>query len=866
MPGLLEKLVAHKDRLAFGLIVLFAVSSMVVVSWVISSFLALQSLSTVTSRYAETWNSIAETAEYMSTRTEVGTLSVVAITGLQRRLSELLEEESAIIDELDALLRRANLFWAMAGLDVQQIAEVRATMVDQSLISWLREAATASPESVHSSLAFWPMEMAVSLRTQSNRLLSARRGLLGPTLPKALDVFWWLLAFVFAILILAILAIWLFLMAPALRSLHATEDRLRVQRSELQLVVDNVPALICRIDRDMRIQTVNETLQTQFAHLGELQRRHVRDILGEVNWARVAPGFHAALDGEPRSFDLELGSDGAIKTFQMNLVPELVAVDGPVSRVYVTLVDIEERIETERILRRSQQNLSTILNSIGDGLIAFDDDMRITQFNQVAEKLTGQNRADAEGRPVAEVVSFLNPDNGSEFAFAALLEQVKRDEEYTHLELQMVPRTRDSVISIACSFAPILDRRGERNGAVIVFRDISGEKMLRERAHHNDKMNAIGQLAGGIAHDFNNMLGGILAQLELLKLQHSEMLPSRAIHAIDSMLRTVDRAGKLTRSLTAFARVDTLDYRPLDLSVLVSDTLRLVRETADRRITFSFAQPTDTIQVNGSESALQAVVLNIMINGVQAMRDGGTLSVEMRRETVEDALHLGQAFHIAAGDYAVIAISDSGSGMSDIALERLYEPFFTTKQATGGTGLGLAAAYGVLGDHNGGARVSSRVGEGSTFELFLPIASDADTSSRPLVSDRPVRNATVLLVDDEEGLRNTIALFLERKGSRVVQADDGHTAISVFDSQVDAIDLCVLDVNLPGLSGYEVYQHIKDVSPGCAVVFATGFNSEEKLRDLLKMGIPLLQKPYRLHEISTIIATELARAKDGSAG
>ncbi|TRD19810.1 hybrid sensor histidine kinase/response regulator [Palleronia caenipelagi] len=838
---------------------LFTLASMMAISWLIASFLSLQSLVSGTGRYMESWNTIGRTVEYVSTRTEGNVLNTVAIRGLQARLRQELATEAEISAALDAELDKANAFWQLAGLDPEQLALVRDAIADKSLTQRVREVAEANPDSVHSSLSFWPTETSVIVRTQASKVGSVREAYLQPALSRALVVLGRIISVVFVILTVAIALVWRLLMVPMLTSLEQTQEVLRSQQDDLRLVLDNMPALVCWVGSDLKLQIVNQTFARELGALGDLAGRSVDQVLGLQNWARVAPFFQAALQGARANFDAEIDTVEGKKTFQISLVPDRSCGNLKEQRVYVMLVDVGDRVEVERILRRSHQTISSTLNSIGDGVIALDEHGRVTQFNQLAERLTGVNRGTAQGELLGDVVLLRNPQTGQEHHFDAAPISGEGALEETHLDLELVPHGGGKIL-IACSVAPIFFNESRARGAVIVFRDISVEQSLRERAHQSDKMNTIGQLAGGISHDFNNMLGGLLTQLEMLHIKNADRLDSDSEMLITSMNRTIDRARDLTRNLSAFARVQTLEFSVVDIKAVVSDALQIVSETVDRRVQLKWDPPQEALAVRGNGSALQAVLLNVVLNGVQSMTEGGKLTVSLRRAHMATSADLRSTFQLVAGDYIVVRIEDTGPGMTAREIERIFDPFSQPNAGRGSSGLGLAAAYGTLIDHKGGAEVNSRVGVGTVFDIYLPATSADGIAPAPAVADPPLRTEKplILLVDDEDGLRSTGSAFLKMRNYDVLTASDGQEAVDLYTEHSAEIDLCLLDLNLPRLNGYQVFRTIREIRPDCPVVFVTGFSGEKELGDLVRCGMSILHKPYRLKELDATVEKALS--------
>ena len=531
------------------------------------------------------------------------------------------------------------------------------------------------------------------------------------------------------------------------------------------------------------------------------------------------------------------------------------AQDKPLRMVSIEM-DITERKRAEEKLRHNEENLRTTLNSIGDAVIATDIDGRIMRMNPVAGKLTGWTVEHTLGKPLNEIFHIVHATTRdvAENPVAEVLSTGKT----VGLSNHTVLIARDGTeYQIASSGAPIRSDNGETLGVVLVFRDVTAEFALQEKLRHSEKMRAIGQLSGGIAHDFNNMLGGIMGAAELLMLEESS-LGEKNIELIDVIMNASTQAADLTAKLLAFGRKGTMTSIPIDFHRIIDDAVNILQRTIDKKIRISVKKDAQNETLTGDCSQLQNALMNIVINASHAMPGGGKIQITTKNIYLDETYCAASTFEIEPGEFIGIEIRDTGCGIPLENLPKIFEPFYTTKESGKGTGLGLAAVYGIVQEHHGAINVYSEVGEGTSFHIFLPCSK---TRAKPEQFNSNVvtgAGQTLLLVDDEKLIRFTGQRILEKMGYKVLLAENGQEAVEVFQEQHTGVSLVIMDMIMPKMNGHEAFIKMKKIDKNCKVVISSGFTKDESLDELKQLGLAgFIHKPFRLLELSQLLANIL---------
>lgn len=523
-------------------------------------------------------------------------------------------------------------------------------------------------------------------------------------------------------------------------------------------------------------------------------------------------------------------------------------------------VDITDRKLSEERLRESERNLDMTLNALGDALVSCDREGRVLRMNREAERLVKWSEGEAVGRPIQEIVSLEDETNRRPLPPPALYVIRESRKDCISLEAMLIDRERER-IRITASCSPILGHDGVIEGAVFVFRDISESYHLQEQLRHAQKMDAVGQLAGGVAHDFNNMLGGIMGAGGLL-LKHLPEGDERLQRYVRIILETSERAADLTQKLLTFSRKGTHRAIPVDLRDAVAEAADILSHTIDRHIELSCHAPKTPVPITGDPGQIQNAVLNLALNARDAMPGGGRITITIHVTHVGTDRAALLPFDIPSGNYAEVSVADTGLGIDESIREHIFEPFFTTKGVGKGTGLGLAAVYGVMKDHGGAVELETEISKGSTFRLLFPLRTGTDTRSASTRHKQPVTGSgTILFVDDEQSILDTASEMLRELGYTVDCAPDGKEALDMIRRSEVPYDLVILDVVMPRMDGLEAFRAIHQACPGARVLIASGFSIDNKARTMLDEGASgFVQKPYTASALSEAIQTALSES------
>jgi nitrogen-specific signal transduction histidine kinase len=384
----------------------------------------------------------------------------------------------------------------------------------------------------------------------------------------------------------------------------------------------------------------------------------------------------------------------------------------------------------------------------------------------------------------------------------------------------------------------------------VIVENVTERFTLEKHVIQAQKFEPIGQLAGGIAHDFGNMIGAIIGWADL---GVDESTPgSRLRSHFEKVRHQADRAAALTRQLLAFARRQVLEPVDIDLNRAVIETLSLLEKVIGANIRIAANLSPHLAIVRADPVQVEQVLMNLCINARDAMPQGGSLTVQTTNVAFgEESCARQPLMH--PGEYALLSVTDTGTGMEAAILDRIFEPFFTTKELGKGTGLGLASVYGIVRQHGGFVQVDSEPGMGTTFRAYFPVSTGGGIRLRPAGDIRAALGGseTLLIAEDHDGLRQIAQETLTNLGYHVLVAADGEQAVKKFLAHRHRIDLVLLDVGLPKLSGPEVYAHICRDKPDVPVIFTTAGNSgEDSPHQAPREGLPVLQKPYAPRDLA----------------
>jgi PAS domain S-box-containing protein len=512
--------------------------------------------------------------------------------------------------------------------------------------------------------------------------------------------------------------------------------------------------------------------------------------------------------------------------------------------------DITERKRTEALLTRKVTELKSFINNIPD--MAWLKDVN---SNFIAANM-------AFGRAVGKDPDYLISHTceicfGKEAAekFKADDRRIMENRKQEIIE-ESIRDANGNLVCLETIKSPIVDDAGAVIGTVGVARDITKRKALEDKLLQMQKMEAIGTLAGGIAHDFNNILAGILGHANRLKL---ESPPGGSVHqSADVIERAADRGALLTRQLLGYARKGKNRNIPMDLHAMIRDVIDILNRTIDPRITLVQKLAARSATVLGDPAQLQQVVLNLAVNGRDAMPEGGSLSFETRLSELDESA-LKSSTNLPPGRILVLSVSDTGSGIPSHIRHRIFEPFFTTKEQGKGTGMGLAMTYGIVKNHGGEIDFISGP-EGTTFTLRLPFHDAGIEIELPSPSAKaPIRGrGRILVADDDEIVRDMVRQMLVDLGYEVTAVADGRETVAYYADHAGEVDLVLLDLAMPRMNGHECFRELKRIRPNVRVILSSGHGSGDAGDPEADGFAAFLRKPYTFVQISEAVAQALA--------
>jgi PAS domain S-box-containing protein len=504
-------------------------------------------------------------------------------------------------------------------------------------------------------------------------------------------------------------------------------------------------------------------------------------------------------------------------------------------------VDVTSRIAAEEALRRSEERYRHFVEEDLTGNLMMQPDGRIITCNPAFARIFGYDSIE-EAR-AANFFALLHARSEG----AELLAQLRPNESTERRELEMCDR-HGYTVYVAAKFIGAFDPAGQLLEVKGYFFNDTKRKRLEQQLIQAQKMEGLGTLAGGIAHDFNNILAIILGYTTRLEewKQHPEKMPE----AIKVIRDAVARGASLVQQLLTSARQTEARLTPLDLNVLAHEFERMLSATFPKTIAFHLELQPGLPLAKADRSQIHQVLLNLCVNARDAMPHDGSITLTTGVAAGEELRHsFGGA---SAERYVFVAVTDTGTGISERVKPHIFEPFYTTKERGKGTGLGLSVVYGVVNNHRGFVQVDSEPGHGTTFKVYLPLAGAAELSladgKRP-GSERDLAR-TVMLVEDEEMLRDLGVMLLESDGYRVLAAKDGIEAVEMFEAHADEIGLVVCDLGLPRLGGREVFLRMKEIKPSVRAIVASGYLEPSMRTEILRAGvIDTVQKPYDFREL-----------------
>jgi two-component system, cell cycle sensor histidine kinase and response regulator CckA len=649
--------------------------------------------------------------------------------------------------------------------------------------------------------------------------------------------------------------------AVSAAQLRAAES-LVVQERRFRQIFEHSAVGIAVVHSNGGLTEVNPAFRNMMGYsTAELASRNVADISHPEDMAAEQELLQQILTGERTTYRMTKRyrrKDGSIFWGRLTAthVPE--GIDGLGSAAVGMVEDISEqraaeealerdaaaRRESAEQLRRTTQTLQTLIDASPLAIMTLDQEGKVRSWNHAAEEMFGWPANEAIGM----VVPFVPPEEME--GFRDSVQRVFLGEAITGLQVER--RRRDGRrIDIRICAAPTRAPDGRIDGVIALVEDVTERKNLGEQLRQAQKMEAIGQLTGGIAHDFNNLLTIVITNAALLA---SEVPPDRAdMRAeLSELQRAAIRGVELVRKLMAFSRRRSLELQAIDLGQVVSDATNDLRRLLPASVEVSVqVEKAVPLTVTGDVGAIEQILFNLATNARDAMPDGGTLRLSVRRAWLDEEHRQTRGWG-TPGEYIVIAVSDTGCGMSKSVQARAFEPFFTTKEVGKGTGLGMAMVYGLVTQHRGYADLYSEEGRGTTVRLYFPaIAAAARNGVAAQDDTKPVGGSErILVVDDEDGIRRSAVRVLSKFGYSVDEAPDGCAAMAVIRGAKAPFNLVLTDVVMPRMGGMALYHELRREGSAVPVLMMSGHTAEDldQLEDPVT-GARFLHKPWSVTDL-----------------
>lgn len=512
--------------------------------------------------------------------------------------------------------------------------------------------------------------------------------------------------------------------------------------------------------------------------------------------------------------------------------------------------EVRDRKNIESALIQSEEKFRKLVENLGEGIALIDSKGVFHFTNPMMKDIFGTDESLLE----RSIFDFVLENEHTAFAYHSIFNKTEKIKRY-NLTIIAEDGT-EKILSVVSSYHGINDFSGDSN--LYIFSDITEMIEEQDAMVHSSKMDAIGQLAGGVAHDFNNMLTGIIGSADVLKRLMKDD-DSESVTFVDLITQTAERASELTSKLLAFSRKASMEKISVNMKDVLNDTKVILSRSLDKKTKIDLQMGDKDFYVDGDYTQLQNVFMNLGINSSHAMPDGGVITFSIDSVTLDEESRSMFMFEMDEGKYHRICVRDTGVGIREENLKRIFEPFYTTKDKNKGTGLGLAAVYGTVQEHNGAITVQSELGKGTEFCIYLPATGKLDQDDIES-SDVVKGSGGILVIDDEEVIITTFRIMLEDLGYDVYDSESGHEGIKIYKLMKNQIDLVILDLVMPEMSGEEVFDEIKKTNPDAKILITSGYNKDkESETHLVKEADGFLRKPYKIAKLSKIISEILKK-------
>lgn len=625
---------------------------------------------------------------------------------------------------------------------------------------------------------------------------------------------------------------------------HQMQIAIQEEREKLRDFTDNAPVGFYSVGENGAFQFANDTFMRMLVgDIENISRIALHDIL-ETPPANAAPYDITPDKGAHKHEELVLKSrDG--RRFQAMIHHSISTdADGRIAARGI-VYDLTEENQMRQALRETQDRFERLFNEAPVGICMLSPTGKVRDCNAALADMLHEEASDILGKAFLSFISDSSKPETEEW-FKTLSAGEKKS---AYIDATLRRGKNEIPVQIFARKVEI------SNDIVLHFIDMTEQKNLEQQVTQSQKMQAVGQLAGGIAHDFNNLLTAMIGFCDLLLLKHKPGDPSFA--DIMQIKQNANRAASLVRQLLAFSRQQTLQPRVLDMTDVLSDLSHLLRRLIGANIDLNLSHEADLGLIKADQGQMDQVLINLVVNARDAMPQGGKLDIRTKNLDNKQGIRLSNGETLPTGHWVTTIVTDSGTGIPDDVLPRIFEPFFSTKEIGAGTGLGLATVHGIVHQTGGYISVDSKVGEGTTFTIYLPrhieTAEDrkhmAVTEEKTTASDL-TGSARILLVEDEDAVRTFSARALSNKGYQVVDAASAEVALKLMEDKKIDPEILITDVMMPEMDGTTLAKIVREKYPHVKIIFISGY-AEDRFKEHLGADVWFLPKPFTLKQLAT---------------
>jgi len=643
-----------------------------------------------------------------------------------------------------------------------------------------------------------------------------------------------------------------------LAELKLTQGALKRSEEHYRSLFDGVPVGLYRSTPDGKLLDSNPTLVEILGYpdLETLLSHNTQDFYGNPEdrnrWKTQIESLKSG-----HGFETQMRQYNGTIIWVENFSRTVRDDNGDVLYYEGSLKDVTERKRTEEALKeneekfrklykeskRAEELYRSLIHSSADAVVIYDMQGRAKYVSPVFIEIFGWTLSEVEGKHIP----FL-PEFEKESTMAVIKGLVGNGTSCHGYETKRY--TKDGrLIDVSISASRYEDHEGNPAGILVILRDISEKKKLEAQLQHAQRMESIGTLAGGIAHDFNNLMMGIQGNISLLLYDMDNSHPQ--YNKLKNIEKSIESGARLTSQLLGYARKGKYESRRIFLNQIVDDSAETFGRTR-KEITINRQFESNLSAIEADRTQIKQVLFNLFINAADAMPGGGDLTLKTMNVSRQDMMD--KQYKPVQANYVMLQVTDTGEGMDTKTVERIFDPFFTTKELGRGTGLGLASVYGIIKAHGGYIDVNSEKGVGTTFNIYFPALEKPNihthTPKKDPIQFKPGRG-TILLVDDEKIIIDVSIEMLKKLGYRTLKAISGREAISEYQANSEKIDLVILDLIMPKISGGEVFDKLKEINPQVKVLLSSGYSVDGQATEILKRGCNgFIQKPFNMEELS----------------